>query len=310
MGNQGKNEYQHFIPKFLLRNFSDDHVNIYKNEDKIWKCCKIEKTGGADLFYGPPKCSLEMFFGHLETIVADTIKQQKKLSQKQEKYMKLFIQLMAYRSPSKNKMFGEEYSIFRSSIKMHENEVVHCLENEKQEFEMWIESFEKDFETKRIEKRHKKQFDDNDNSKFFPAIISELLYIVPRLDKFFRIHVFESDYDLVIGETPTISKNFTPLENISNEEKIEPIHRNVIHWLPVASNKVVFMYTDNRNIVAQKDRKLRKQDADILNYFQTKQNSFFYSRIPNLKIPEELASNFEWVKHFNYVFGYKNIFYT
>jgi len=304
-----ENQYQHFIPKFLLRNISENGIHIYKFKNSKYELCEIDKTGGEDLLYGSFNCSLEQFFNKLETVVAQAIRKHERLSPIEEKYMKFFIQAMAYRSPSKNQTFSEEYNDFIKSNNMPKNEFIVYLEKKKKEFEMWLESFEKDYETIKFSNRHQKPLDDSDNKKFFPLLFKGLINIFPRIDKCFDIHIFESesDLDLILGETPTVSENFTPFGNMQKEKEIDLLHRNVMHWLPVAHNKVVFMYTKNKNIIAQKDRKLRKQDVNILNFCQNKKNSFFYSRRPNIDIPD-LPANFSWTQHFNYIFGYKSVF--
>ena len=53
---------------------------------------------------------------------------------------------MAYRSPSKNQELSEKYYVFIKSNEMSENEFFKYLENEKKQFEMWIETFEDDYE--------------------------------------------------------------------------------------------------------------------------------------------------------------------
>lgn len=222
--------------------------------------------------------------------------------------MKFFIQAMKYRSPSQNQILNEEYDAFIKSEKMPKSDFVKNLENEKEQFEIWLASFEEDFETRRFTKRHSKSLDDNDNSKFFPIIFKMLLQILPKLDKYFHIHIFETEFgsDLIIGETPTISENFTPYEIMSKQNNVDHLHRNVMHWLPVAYNKVAFMYISNNNIIAKKDRKLRKQDVDILNFYQFNQNPYFYSKTENINIPKELPNDFDWVNYFNFIFEFKN----
>ena len=80
-----KDQYQHFVSKFLLRNFSEDSIYINKFENNAWECCKIDETGGKNLFYGPFNCSLELFFNKLERVAAQIVRQPQKLSPKEEK---------------------------------------------------------------------------------------------------------------------------------------------------------------------------------------------------------------------------------
>jgi len=63
-------QYQHFLSKFLLRNFSEDTLHVCKFENNKWEHCKIDETGGEDCFYGPFDCTLEVFFSYLEKIAA------------------------------------------------------------------------------------------------------------------------------------------------------------------------------------------------------------------------------------------------
>ena len=92
MGKQKENQYQHFVPRFLLRNFSDDKEHVYKYENGKSECCNISETGGDYCFYGIKDCSLENFNQHLESVAARTISQHEKITDKKEIYMKLFIQ--------------------------------------------------------------------------------------------------------------------------------------------------------------------------------------------------------------------------
>ena len=195
---------------------------------------------------------------------------------------------------------------------MPENELVSILKKQKKDFEIFLDFFKDDPETKNIveklEEKLPKSFNDSNNNKTFSILFKELLSMQIKFGNYFYFHIFETEHDLIIGETPTISENFTPYEKISKEREVEHIRRNVFQWLPVAYNKVAFMYIANGNIVAQKDRKLRKQDVDILNYCQAVKNPYFYSRIPKIEIPE-LPSDFDWIKHFNYIFGYKHFLF-
>lgn len=132
-----------------------------------------------------------------------------------------------------------------------------------------------------------------------------MLQILPKIGKRFGVKIFESEYDLIIGETPTLSVNLVTNEVKTNGEEAELIHENVMYWIPIAYNKVAFMYTTSK-IVALKDRKLRKEDVDVLNYYQKEKSPFFYSRTQNVEIPE-LPKEFNWIQHFNYIFGYKKM---
>lgn len=303
-------QYQHFVSRFLLKNFTDKSIgkySIHKLENGKWEVCNISNTGGIDLLYGSKDCSLEDFFGKLENIIAKIINEHNILDKKDKAYMKIFIQLMANRSPSKNQKLNEEYLRYKNAIEKEiPDEVERCiyLEKYKKEQSIILMALEEDIELREIIDKLPISFDDNDESKFFTDTVEAVLQILPQVGKHFDIHIFGSDHELVIGETPTVSVNLGTNEIKTNGGEAGLIHENIMYWLPIAYNKVIFMYT-NKNIIAQKNRKLRKQDVNILNYYQTKKSPFYYSRTQNVNIPD-LPSNFNWVKHFNYVFGYKN----
>jgi hypothetical protein len=303
-------QYQHFVSKFLLKNFTDNSMGkyfIHKFENGKWEGCNISNTGGVDLLYGSKDCSLENLFSNLENINAAIIEKHNVLDKKDKAYMKIFIQLMANRSPAKNQKISKEYLRYKNTLeKEMPDKVERCinLEKNKKEENIMLMSLEEDMELREIVNGLPISFDDNDESKFFTDTTEAVLQILPKVGKCFDISIFDSDHELVIGETPTVSVNLNTNEIKTNGEEAGLIHENVIYWLPIAYNKVAFMYT-TKNIIVQENRKLCKRDVDILNYYQTKKSSIYYSRTQNINIPE-LPCDFYWVKHFNYVFGYKN----
>jgi hypothetical protein len=308
-------QYQHFISRFLLKNFTDNHnkTHTYKYEKGLWTEHNIDNTGGDDCLYGHKDNSLENFFSVLESNIAKVI-QCSNQDKKNGAYIKIFILLMAFRSPSKNEIITKKYNEYHKGIKKDigkeysEEEIYSYLENHKKELNSSLgftdEPEMKEIIDKLVEK-FPDSFSDSDNSKFFPNITRELLQILPIIGKRFGVEIFESDHDLIIGETPTLSVNLDTNEVKTNGEESGLIHKNVMYWLPITCNKVAFMYT-TFNIVALKDRKLRKEDVDVLNYYQKEKSPFFYSRTQSVKIPE-LPKKFNWIKHFNYIFGYKNL---
>jgi len=308
------NQFHHFVSEFLLRNFIDTRVgkeHIHKFENGERKGCNISNTGGEDLFYGSKDCSLEKFFGVLETIIASIINKHKIIDEKDKAHLKFFILLMANRSPSKNQKLNEEYLRYTDGLEKEiPDEAERCLllNERKKELDNMYMSCEEDDKLREIINEFPILSDDNDTSKFFPGITEAILQLFPRLGKKFDIHIFDSDHELVIGETPTISVNLTTNAVKTNGEEAGLIDENIMYWLPIAHNKVVFMYK-TKNIFPQNNRKLRKQDVDILNYYQTRKSPFYYSRTRDIYIPE-LFRDFNWVKHFNYVFRYKNFVYS
>ena len=298
-------QYQHFVSKFLLKKFKDVGLPIYKCKNNIWMEHNPLRTGGEDCFYGFKDNSLEVFFGNLENSIAAMFLHSH-LDKKDEAYLKIFILLMAYRSPSKNQIITEKYENFINGIKnqFSEKEICSIFEKRRNEQDNWLASLDDDFEMRKIINEFPNSFSDSDNSKFYPIITQELLQILPKFGKCFEIQIFESDADLIIGETPTLSINLDINEVKITGEEAGLIHKNVMYWLPVAYNKVAFMYNPS-NIVAIKCRKLRKEDTIVLNYYQKEKSPFFYSRIKDISFPD-LPTNFNWTQHFNYVFEYSS----
>jgi hypothetical protein len=298
-------QYQHFVSKFLLKNFTDNagKTHTYKCENGKWTEHNICNTGGDNLYYGPKDCSLEKFFSKLENIIAIAVNKHNGIDKNDTAYLKIFIPLMAHRSPSKRKITTEKYNDF---VKGRSNKDVYTnySEHRKKEIERYLLSLEDDPVIREIVNTFSTDFKDSGNLKFYPVATKELLQIMPKLGNSFKIAVFESDYDLVIGESPTLSVNLTTNEVKTNGEEAGLLNKNVMYWLPAAYNKAVFMYTAD-TIVVNGDRKLRKQDVDVLNYFQKRKSPFFYSRKQDVEIPE-LSNGFNWLRDFNYVFGYKN----
>jgi hypothetical protein len=303
-------QYQHFNSKFLLKNFTDNagktHIYKYKNDE--WTEHNISNTAGDTLLYGPDNCSLEICFSRLENHIASAINKHSTLDNKDKAYMKIFISLMAFRSPSKEKIITENFNNFMKPInKLPKEDIVTYFEERKKEQDRKLALLVDDYTMREIVTNLlKNPFDDSDNSKFFPVTVRELLEVLPKVGNFFDVHIFECNDNLIIGETPTISVNLATNEIKTNGEEAGLINKNVIYWLPVAHNKAAFMYT-SANIVAITERKLRKQDVDILNYFEKAKSPFFYSRKQNIEIPE-LQKDFKWINHFNYIFEYKNIY--
>ena len=300
---------QHFVPEFLLKNFTDKSIgkySIHKFENGKWEVFNISNTGNVDLLYGSKCCSLEVFYSDLENIIAAIINKHLKITEKDKAYMKIFIFLMAFRSPSKNQILSNKYKSYIKSInKKFDNEQIYShFENSKEKYDNFLETLEEDYVLKEIVNNLLTSFDDSDNLKFYPILTTEILQLLPKFGKTFDVHIFESDHDLIIGETPTISVNLATNEVKTNGEEAGLIGKNIMYWIPISSNRVAFMYKSS-NIIAIEDRKLRKYEVDILNYFQSKKSSFFYSRTQNINIPE-LPCDFNWVKHFNYILGYKN----
>jgi hypothetical protein len=304
MSEERKDQYQHFIPQFLLRNFSNDKVHIYKYEDEIWTYPCIKDTGGQESIYGCFNSSLEFYFGILEKGVAPIIKQHKSLSKKGESYIKLFIVSMLFRSPSRGEIINkneEKFAKLINEVIPDNDKKVSFLENHLKELEKRNKSFEEDLELEKLTSKCIKKLCGNDNHIIFQDINIELLQSLPKLGKSFNIHIVESDYDLILGETPTMSVNL-----VTNEVKINGEHaglgnENVIYWLPVAYNKLAFMY---KNIFVIGDRKLRKEDVDILNYLQKENSKYYYSRKQKIEIPE-LPKYFDWANYFDNIFEYR-----
>jgi hypothetical protein len=305
-------QYQHFVSRFLLKNFTDNDnkTHTYKYENDKWTEHNICNTGGENHFYGTKDNSLENFFGKLETDVAAVVNLHSHQDKKDEAYIKLFILLMAFRSPSKNEIITKKHDEYQKDIekKCSKEDMYSFFENRKKELYSSLGS-SNDPEMKEIIDKFLEQFpdcfDDSDNSKFYPIITRELLQILPKIGKRFGVQIFESEYDLIIGETPTLSVNLVTNEVKTNGEEAGIINENVMYWLPIACNKVAFMYNTS-NIVALKEKKLRKEDVDVLNYYQKEKSPFFYSRTPSVEIPV-LHKSFNWIQHFNYIFEYKNL---
>jgi len=308
-------QYQHFISKFLLKNFTDNpnKTHTYKCEKGQWTEHNICNTGGEDYLYGSKDNSLEKFFSILESNFAKVIRCSHQ-DKKDKAYIKIFILLLAFRSPSKNEIITKKYNEYQKGInkdigkEYSEEEIYSYLENHKKELVSSLGATDEPEMKEIIDKllgKFPDSFCDSNNSKFYPIITQELLQILPKIGKRFGVEIFESNHDLIIGETPTLSVNLDTNEVKTNGEEAGLIHENVMYWFPIAYNKVAFMYT-TFNIVALKDRKLRKEDVDILNYYQKEKSPFFYSRTQSVNIPE-LPKNFNWIQHFNYIFGYKNL---
>jgi hypothetical protein len=302
-----ENQYQHFLPQFLLKNFTDNSgkSHTYKCEKGIWTDHNISKTGGDNLLYGPKNNSLEKCFAIIENHVAATINEHPILDKKDEAYMKIFILLMAFRSPSKDQTISKKYKeLVQPSKKISEEDISTFFKTLKNKHESQLACFEDDPETREIVNNLLREpFDDNDGSKFYPISTRELLQMLPKISRRFGVHIFECDYDLVIGETPTLSINIDTNKVKTNGEEAGLLNKKVMYWIPISYNKVVFMYT-TANVVVIQDRKLRKLDVDILNYYQKKKSPFFYSRIKNIEIPK-LQRCFNWVEHFSCVFEYR-----
>ncbi|GAB6391746.1 MAG: hypothetical protein MdMp014T_1119 [Treponematales bacterium] len=301
-------EYQHFISKFLLRNFTDNpgRTHTYKNENGTQTEHNVGKTGGEYSFYGPKACSIERFFGNVENYIASAVNKHSILDGTDKAYLKIFILLMAHRSPSKDKIINEKYSDFIKGLRANisEEDIISYFEGHRINQEKQLSRLADDIEINKITTKFlNESFDDNDNSKFFPVMSRVLLEILPKPGRLFDVHIFECESDLIIGETPTLSVNLSTNEVKTNGEEAGLINKNVMYWVPIAHNKVAFMYSKT-NIHPIKDRKLRKQEADILNYYQKMKSPYFYSRTKNVDIPE-LPSDFKWLKDFNYIFGYK-----
>jgi len=301
------NEYQHFISKCLLKHFKDKGKPIYKYENNIWTFHNIEKTGGENQFYGSPNCSIENTFSVIENYFS-AIYKHSYLDKKDEAYMKLFILLSANRSPSKNIILSKVYKNYNDQLLRYHSrdDIVSYLDYKFKEEDRFLSSLDDDPEMKKIVDAFPNSFDDSDEEKIFPSMASTLLKLLPKFSSFFRIQVFESTHDLIIGETPALSVNLDTNEVKTNGEEAGLLEENILYWLPLASNKVAFMYKPP-NIKPAKNRELRKEDADILNYFQTKKSPYFYSRSMEIEIPD-LPVDFNWVKHFNFIFAYKDIF--
>lgn len=134
-------QYQHFVSKFLLKNFTDNpnKTHTYKCEKGQWTGHNICNTGGEDLLYGPKDNSLEKFFCALENEIA-AVNLHSYQDKKDGAYIKIFILLMANRSPSKNGILTKKLEEFQKSIKdmgkeYSEEEIYSCLENRKRELE-------------------------------------------------------------------------------------------------------------------------------------------------------------------------------
>jgi len=313
-----QSQYHHFVPKVLLKNFTDNpnKTHIYKYEKGQWSEHNICNTGGEDCLYGTKDNSLEKFFSVLETKIADMGRpsHQDKKDKKDEAYLKIFITLMANRSPSKNRIISKNYEGFSQDIikcvgkEYSEEEIISCLKNRIKELGNLLGTTV-DLEMKEIIDKLIEQFPDDfadsDNSKYFPIATWELLKILPKIGNRFGVQIFETEHELIIGETPTLSVNVVANEVKTNGEEAGLGNESVMYCLPIAQNKVAFMYTAF-SIVTHKDRKLRKEDVDVLNYYQKEKSPFFYSSTKNVKIPD-LPKNFNWIQHFNYIFGYKKI---
>jgi hypothetical protein len=303
MSKKKENQYHHFVSKFLLKNFKNKRSPIYKYENEICTPHNIEKTGGSESLYSP---SLEIFFSKLENIISAIINKHIIIDNKDKAYMKIFILSMAYRSPSKNHIISEEYenyqNILKNEIPLDEDRYFY-LKNIQKKQNSKLMSLEDDLELKKILELFPTSFDTNEKSSFYSDLTVAELQLLPKIGKYFDVHIFESEYDLIIGETPTISVDVVRNEVKTNGEEAGILNKNAIFWIPIAYNKIALMYRTD-NIVVTENSKLNRQDANILNYFQREKSPFFYSRISNIEI-FELPADFNFMKQFNHIFEYK-----
>jgi len=307
MQNTQENQYQHGVPQILQRNFSEDRIHINKCENGSWSKPKISETGGANLLYGLKDNSLEKFFGRVETAIANVIEERCVFDKKHKAYMKLFILVMAYRSISKNKIIMDMYNSYIQPNKDISKEEMSLYNQERiKNTTDWLLSFSIDEDMKNIIRKLPKSFKDISIDDSYAVIVKELLFLLPFISDLFKIQIFASDFDLIIGETSTVSVNLDTNRISTNGEEAGLKNKNVMYWLPLTHRKIVFMYK-RANIRAINDRRLRKCDADILNYFQTKKSDYYYSMEQDIEIPK-LQPNFVWIKDFNYIFGYKHHF--
>lgn len=110
MGNHAKN--QHYVPKMLLRNFSDNHTTIWCYDMKLKKASKraIKSVASAPYFYdriaGQKEDSYEYVMGRAETEVAPIIakviaaKSLEVLEGEDKLLLALFIALQLFRTQS------------------------------------------------------------------------------------------------------------------------------------------------------------------------------------------------------------------
>ena len=147
----GENQYQHFVSKFLLKNFKDTGSPIYKCENNIWTEHNVSKTGGEDCFYGPKNNLLEVFFSSLENSIAAILLHSHQ-DKKDEAYMKIFILLMANRSPSKNVIITQKHEDLLDGLKkeISEKDICSFFENKKREQDNWLASLDDDNEIREI----------------------------------------------------------------------------------------------------------------------------------------------------------------
>jgi hypothetical protein len=301
-----QNQFQHFVPKFLLKNFSynEKKTNVYKYENGKWNYVNINETAGDDMFYGLPNNMLEIIYSKIEDKTAKVLNYNKQLKNKWEAYIKFFIFFMSCRSPTKNEYMTQKYKMFSMALKqLRPEEEKRYINDSAKRQKTQLSCLVEDSEMRKISDELIMIYEETNRTHFFADITKEVLKNFPKFGNYFKVHIFESEYDLIIGETPTISVNLSKNEVKTNGEEAGLFDENIMYWIPLANNKVAFMYK-YKNIVPIKDRKLCKQDANILNYYQSRKNPYFYSKSMNINIPE-LPKDFNWVKDFNYIFGYK-----
>jgi len=234
-------QYQHYVSRFILGNFKGRGVPLYKCEEGIWTEHNPSKTGGENCLYGLKDNSLEMFFGKIENKIAPILSFSHQ-DKRDEALIKLFILLMAYRSPSKNKIVTDRYEKFINGIRKEISEKDICIyfEDLKKKEDNCLTSLEDDPEMRNIIDELPKIPYNTDDSKNYTLITQELLQVIPRISKCFKIQIFESDNDLIIGETPTLSVNLDTNEVKLNGEEAGIENNYVMYWLPIAFNLLGF----------------------------------------------------------------------
>lgn len=292
-------QYQHFVSKFLLKNFRIKGNPVYKCKNNEWTEHNVKKTGGEELFYGAENNSLEKFFDKLESMIAAIINFHQTITIEDKAYLKIFIQTLANRSPSKNEIISREIGNYGKILTEEIPDIAkRCahLERIKKEQDNFLMSLKDDMILKGIIDKFPVFFNDSDQAKIFPDVTLAILQILPKVGKYFEVDILESDHDFVVGETPTMSVDVEKNEIKTNGEEAGLANKNAIYWTPIAYNKIAFMYRiDSFEITLNK--KVLKNDVDMFNYLQKEKNPFYYSRIKNIGIPE-LSGKIDWNKYF------------
>lgn len=245
-----KTKRQHFIPRFILKEFSTDSkhekINIYLlNQNKFIPNAKLYNQACQDYLYGEDQI-LEKIYSQLEDKVAPLLRKVNSnnlvLSNEDKAWIQTFVLFQNFRTPE-------------ASLKIQ-----NIMNNFFVRFPQ-------------LKARYKDNFHGFPNDYYFLfKIASESIYTIADL----RIDVLtaSSDTYFVIGEHPVIVLNPILFENDWPSGKDSVSSKGAIVLLPVSDRKTLILYDFEMYRLKKKNGivQISNDDVKLLNYCQ-----FLYS---------------------------------